>query len=100
MEMNKQRWHNNEKSNFCQINIWYCGVFFFPFFCSFWIYQHLTACKNYPHMYHFKLFALFLYCKTSNGAQCTRCEEALWGAALRDAETLSRTLYLRITHSS
>lgn len=37
-------------------------------------------------MYCLRLFALFWYCKTSTGAQCTRCEEALWGAALRNTE--------------
>lgn len=51
----------------------YIGTLGFIFiFCSLVIYWCLSTCKNNPHMFHFKLFALFWYCNTSNGAQRTR----------------------------
>lgn len=51
----------------------YLGTVGFIFiFCSCVIYRCLNTCKNNPHMFHFKLFALFWYCNTSNGAQRTR----------------------------
>lgn len=36
-------------------------------------------------MFHFKLFALFWYRNTSNGAQRTRGEGAPWRAVLKDS---------------
>lgn len=78
---------------FAKITFGIVDIFFFPFLCSFWIHQCHTACKNYPHMYNFRMFALFWYCKTSTGAQCKRCEKTLWEAALRDAETQSATSF-------
>lgn len=48
------------------------SVDFISIFCSCVIYWCLNSCKNNPHMFHFKLFALFWYCNTSNGARRTR----------------------------
>lgn len=47
-------------------------VGFIFIFCSCVIYRCLDTCKNNSHMFHFKLFALFWYCNTSNAARRTR----------------------------
>lgn len=40
----------------------YIGTVGFTFiFCSCVVYRCLNTCKNNPHMFHFKLFALFWY---------------------------------------
>lgn len=52
--------------NFIQV-LWFSSIF-----CSCVISHCLGARTNNPHMFHFKLFALFWYCNTSNGAQRTK----------------------------
>lgn len=69
-------------SNFCQTIYRYSGFYFYLLLCV--IYRCLNTCKNNSHMFHFKLFALFWYCNTSNAARRTR-GEAPWRAALKDS---------------
>lgn len=65
----------------------YIGTVGFIFiFCSCVIYRCFSTCKNNPHMFHFKLFALFWYCNTSNGAQRTRVGG--WHPGERHSKTL------------
>lgn len=66
-------------SNFCQTIYRHCGFYFHLLFM-----RDLPVCKNNPHMFHFKLFALFWYCNTSNGAQRTRVG---WGGGTLESDT-------------
>lgn len=64
-------------------------VGFIFIFCSCVIYRCLNMCNNNPHMFDFKVFALFWYCNTSNAAHRTR-EEAPWRAALETLLTMEK----------
>lgn len=57
---------SNFLPNFIQV------LWFFSIFCSCVISHCLSVRRNNPHMFHFKLFALFWYCNTSNRAHRTR----------------------------
>lgn len=82
--MNKQG-HNNEKSNFCQNNIWYWGVFLSIIL---FIFSFTSILLHVRIILTCIILSCLLYFGIARLEMELSCEEALWGAALRDRATL------------